>query len=197
MRDTISSAKTDRSYRTKTIIITALFAALTFVGTSIIKIPTVTQGYIHPGDGLVLLSGLLLGPIYGTLAAGIGSALSDLLSGFFIYAPATFIIKALSALIAFLIFRALTKKETKTTTLKVIAAGVGGEAVMVLGYFVFEIFMIAIVNQTDLRAGLLVSAAGIIPNVIQGVLGIVLSALLYPVLHRLTVSRDTRVRNFS
>lgn len=185
MSDSSVSAGTVQSDRIKTIIITALFAALTFVATSIIKIPTVTQGYIHPGDGLVLLSGLLLGPLWGTLAAGVGSALSDILGGYFVYAPATFIIKALSALVAFLIFRALTKKETKGSILKVIAAGVGGEAVMVLGYFVFEIFMIAIVNGTNLTAGLAVAAAGIIPNVIQGVVGIAISSLLYPVLHRL------------
>ena len=185
MGDTTASVGTVQSYRTKLIILTALFAALTFVATSIIKIPTITQGYIHPGDGLVLLCGLLLGPLWGTLAAGIGSALSDVLSGYFIYAPATFIIKALSALTAFLIFRALTKKETKTTILKVIAAGVGGEAVMVFGYFVFEIFMIAAVNGTDLGAGLAVSVAGIIPNVIQGVVGIIIASLLYPVLKRL------------
>ena len=80
---------------------------------------------------------------------------------------------------------ALTKKETKGSILKVIAAGISGEAVMVFGYFVFEIFMIAIVNGTNLTAGLAVAAAGIIPNVIQGVVGIAISSLLYPVLHRL------------
>ncbi len=185
MGDNSASFGTVQSYRTKIIILTALFAALTFVATSIIKIPTITQGYIHPGDGLVLLSGLLLGPLWGTIAAGVGSALSDILGGYFVYAPATFIIKALSALTAVLIFRALTKKETKGSILKVIAAGIGGEAVMVFGYFVFEIFMIAIVNGTNLTAGLAVAAAGIIPNVIQGVVGIAISSLLYPVLHRL------------
>ena len=56
---------------------------------------------------------------------------------------------------------------------------------MVFGYFVFEIFMIAAVNGTDLGAGLAVSVAGIIPNVIQGVVGIIIASLLYPVLKRL------------
>ena len=37
----------------------------------------------------------------------------------------------------------------------------------------------------NLTAGLAVAAAGIIPNVIQGVVGIAISSLLYPVLHRL------------
>src|SRR5574344_1143290 len=75
------------------ITITALFAALTFVATMVIKIPTPgTSGYIHPGDALVILSGVFLGPVYGFLAAGLGSMLSDLLGGYFLYAPVTFLI---------------------------------------------------------------------------------------------------------
>lgn len=44
------------------IIFAALMAALTTVATMIIRIPTPTQGYIHLGDGMVLLCGALLGP---------------------------------------------------------------------------------------------------------------------------------------
>ena len=59
--------------KTKNIIFTALFAALTCVATMIIKLPTPTMGYIHPGDAIVLLSGLLLGPWYGSFAAGLAA----------------------------------------------------------------------------------------------------------------------------
>lgn len=60
---------------------TALFAALACVATMSIRIPTPgTGGYIHPGDAIVILSGVVLGPGYGFLAAGIGSALSDLIA---------------------------------------------------------------------------------------------------------------------
>ena len=58
----------------------ALFASLVFIGTFILKIPTPgTGGYIHPGDALVILSGVFLGPNYGFLAAAVGSALADIL----------------------------------------------------------------------------------------------------------------------
>ena len=96
--------------KTKKLIFAALFAALTCVATMIIKVPTPTMGYIHPGDSIVLLSGFLLGPVYGGLAAGIGSMFSDLFGGYFSYAPATFVIKTLTAVFASLIFRAFTKK---------------------------------------------------------------------------------------
>ena len=59
----------------KKLILAALFAALSCVATMSIRIPTPgTGGYIHPGDAIVILSGVILGPIWGFLAGGIGSA---------------------------------------------------------------------------------------------------------------------------
>ena len=56
--------------QTKKIILAALFAALTCAATMSIQIPTPgTGGYIHPGDAIVILSGVILGPAYGFLAA--------------------------------------------------------------------------------------------------------------------------------
>ena len=63
---------------TKKLVIGALMAALTCIATMIIKIPTPTLGYIHLGDGLVLLCGIVLGPLGGALSAGIGSMFADL-----------------------------------------------------------------------------------------------------------------------
>ena len=57
----------------KKLVTAALLAAMTCVATMIIKIPTPTFGYIHPGDGFVLLCGVVLGSLPGALAAGIGS----------------------------------------------------------------------------------------------------------------------------
>ena len=61
------------------LVLAALLAALTAVATMIIRIPTPTQGYIHLGDGMVLICGILLGPGLGALAAGIGSMMADLI----------------------------------------------------------------------------------------------------------------------
>ena len=85
---------------TRTIVFAALLAALTTVATMVIRIPTPTQGYIHLGDGMVLICGVLLGPGLGALAAGVGSMLADLIGGYMAYVPGTFAIKALTALAA-------------------------------------------------------------------------------------------------
>lgn len=79
---------------------TGIMIALVFIGTSIIKLPTpLTNGYIHLGDAFVLLSGYILGPIWGGLAAGIGSGLADFLSPYAIWTIPTFFIKGIAAAI--------------------------------------------------------------------------------------------------
>ena len=69
------------------LVLAALLAALTAVATMIIRIPTPTQGYIHLGDGMVLICGILLGPGLGALAAGIGSMMADLIGGYMAWCP--------------------------------------------------------------------------------------------------------------
>ena len=82
----------------RTLILAAMFAALTCVATMIIHIPSPIGGYFNLGDCMVLLSAFVLGPVWGTAAGGIGSALADVICGYFIYAPGTLVIKALMAL---------------------------------------------------------------------------------------------------
>ena len=96
--------------KTRKLVIAALLAALTCVATMIVKIPSPMKGYLNLGDCVVLLSGWILSPGYGFLAAGLGSALADLLSGYVTYAPATFVIKGLMALVAYLGFKMLHKQ---------------------------------------------------------------------------------------
>ena len=80
--------------KSKRMVYAALFTALCCVATLSIQIPIPgTTGFIHPGDAFVILSGVFLGPVFGGLAAGIGSALANLLGGHLIYIPATFFIK--------------------------------------------------------------------------------------------------------
>lgn len=164
--------------RTKKIILAALLAAFTCVATMIIRIPTPTLGYIHLGDGFVLLCGILLGPLYGAVAAGVGSMLSDFFAGYMTYVPATLVIKALTALIAGLIFAKCGKKIRH-----IVWGGILAELVMALGYFLFE-GCLSIASGGAAGAAFLAAAAGIPMNLIQGGVGVLIAALLYPVLHK-------------
>ena len=50
------------------LVLTALLAALTYVMTRVVQVPTV-GGYTNLGDSMCLLAGLVLGPWYGFAAA--------------------------------------------------------------------------------------------------------------------------------
>ncbi len=155
------------------LVVAALVAALCCVATMVIQIPVpATGGYLNLGDAVVLLSGWLLGPVYGALAAGIGSMLADLFAGYVQYAPATFIVKALMAIIMWTVLylvRNLSEKHFAISTAFTIIGGIVAEAMMVLGYFVFEAFIL----QYGMGA-----AAAIVPNMIQGAAGIIAGTLL-------------------
>lgn len=100
----------------KKLVMAALFAALACVATMSIKIPTPgTSGYIHPGDAIVILAGVVLGPAWGFLAGGIGSAMADLLGGYFVYVPITFVIKGLVSLCSALLYRKVGKNSKSRT----------------------------------------------------------------------------------
>lgn len=151
------------------LIFTALLAALCYVATVMFRIPTLTGGYVNLGDGFVLLAGFLLGPWFGALAGGIGSAIADLLAGYSMYAPGTFVAKAVTALVAGLLFLLLRRHTKLPCAASAVMAGVFGEVCMVFLYFCYE--------ATVLGFGL--GAAVEIPgNCMQGAAGVAVGALL-------------------
>ena len=128
----------------------------------------------------------------GALAAGIGSMLSDLFSGYMVWVPATFIIKALTALAAGVLFRKssrLLSGSKAASTVRVVLGGILGEALMVFGYFVFEIGLNAASNggftSAAVAGGITYSAAGVPANIVQGVTGIVIACILLPILSQI------------
>ena len=164
--------------KTKRIVITALMAAMVCVATMIIKIPSPMKGYLNIGDCIVLLCGWILAPGYGFVAAGLGSALADMFSGYLTYAPATFLIKGSMALIAFACFKLMNKRIGRLPS-QIIGA-VLAEIVMVLGYYVFEGFMY----------GFIPSAVNIPANAVQGAAGLILGIILVKVFERLKITLD-------
>lgn len=152
--------------KTQKIVTAAVLAALACVATMIIKIPSPMKGYLNLGDCIVLLSGWVLSPMYGFLAAGIGSAMADLLSGYVVYVPATFVIKGLMAIAAYYIFKIIQNKLGNLPSR--IISGIVAELIMVLGYFVFEGFLY----------GFAPSLVNIPANAMQGVAGIIIGTVL-------------------
>lgn len=152
------------------LVLAALFAAAACIATMLVHVPMpATNGYINLGDGVVLLGAFMLGPIYGAAAGGLGSMLADVLLGYAIYAPGTFVIKALSAMTAAHIVR-----RARGARRGLIIGAALGEAVMVLGYFAYE----------GLALGYGAAAAASIPgNAIQGAAGLIVGIIAYRALY--------------
>ena len=114
---------------------------LIIIATMFIRVPIpFTQGYVHLGDAMIFLSVLVLGWRYGAAAAGIGSALGDVLGGYAVWAPWTLCIKAGMAVFMGLFIAHALKKE-RSARFFLISEFVGmtlGGIWMCAGYYVAE-----------------------------------------------------------
>ena len=77
----------------KEVTLGALFAAIVAVATMIhIPVPGY-RIYFNLGEGVIYCIALLMGPKYGAICGGIGGALADVVLGYPLWAPFTFVIK--------------------------------------------------------------------------------------------------------
>ena len=158
--------------KTKRIVLAALMAALTCIATIIIKIPSPLKGYLNIGDCVVLVTGWILSPVFAFLAAGLGSALADILSGYLIYAPITFLIKGCMAIVASYSFRLLRKRSNVLASR--IIGGFVAEIIMIFGYYLFE----------GILYGYVSSAVNIPANGVQGAAGLILGIALIKIVDK-------------
>lgn len=87
-----------KSNRTQLLCLSGVLAALVFVLTAYLHIPT-SNGYIHAGDGLIYLAACILPRPYAIAVGASGALLADCLTGFAVWAPCSLIIKAATALL--------------------------------------------------------------------------------------------------
>jgi len=113
-----------------------------------------------------------LSPGYGFAAAGLGSALADVFSGYVIYAPATFVIKGIMALVAHFCYKRMHTGHG--STLSRIIGGALAEVIMIGGYYVFEGFMY----------GFAAALVNIAANAAQGIVGLVVGLILIKIFEK-------------
>ena len=176
--------------KTRDLILTALMIAFVFIATMIIKIPTV-GGYVHLGDCMVFLSVVVLGKKRGAFSSAVGMALVDITSGYYVWAPFTFVIKWGMAYIAGAILEKLDNGEEHKVIKRdeVIAFSIGG-IFMVIAYFLAGAIIAAfLTGNVGLIQGLVLAAKDIGTNIVQVSVGIVLamplSLVLIPIKKRI------------
>lgn len=151
--------------RVRLLCFTTMFAALILVCTMFVKLPVpATTEYIHIGDGVLYLAAAMLPLPYAVAAAAIGAALADVLASYAIWAPFTFVIKAIMAVCVSKLCRPGCGRARMTM------AGLLAGIVNVALYFA----------ASSLLYGVAGAAAGIPFNLIQSALAAVFLVVLLP-----------------
>lgn len=123
--------------KVKKLVYTALMAAIVAVVTMAVPLPTPAGGIYNIGDSMVMLGAILLGPIPGALAGGIGSFLADMILGYTQWAPWTLVIKALEGLIvALIVHKVYFKSSSKRFIIMFIPAAFLAVVIITGGYYI-------------------------------------------------------------
>lgn len=152
---------------TRRLVVTAMFVALTTLGTMFLGIRG-TTGYYHLGDGIFYAAAMLLGPVPGAVAGGLGGAIADLLGGYPVWAPWTLVIKGATGLV----IGSLAAGEAALG--RRLAGLVLGALITVVGYAV----------ATTILYGWAAAVVEIWGTGLQTVLGIAVALALRPLLAR-------------
>ncbi len=92
-----TKSKSNINSKTKDLVTTSLLIAVVFVATYVIHFPAPfslnSGGLIHLGNVMLFMAAIVFGKKKGAIAGAFGMGLFDLLSGYAIWAPFTFIIR--------------------------------------------------------------------------------------------------------
>ncbi len=153
--------------RVRLICVTAMFAALILVCTMFVKVPVpATTEYIHIGDGVLYLAAALLPFPYAVAASAVGAALADVLGSAAIWAPFTFVIKAVMAV----------------CVSRLCTPGCGRGRMALAGLIAGVINTALYFASSAILYGVAGAAAGIPFNIIQSALAAVIFVVLLPMI---------------
>ena len=177
-----------KSITTKKIVLTALMAALTVAGSAIrVTMPIDIAGTtsFHLGNIMCALAGLLLGPWYGGLAAGIGSMLYDFTNPLYISESwITLLTKGAYGLVAGLVFlyvgKLFKKQESAVWVayVKAAIASAAGAVTYAVLYLVKSYFKGILVQGLTHDAAMLALAAKLPATIFNGVVAIIFAPIL-------------------
>jgi len=126
--------------KTRALVINALFIALTLVATMFINIrlPIMGNGgLIHLGNVPLFIAALVFGKKTGAIAGAFGMALFDLISGWTLWAPFTFVIVGAMGYVAGLISEKMPGKKVIVYTVAVVVALI----IKIVGYYFTEVIL--------------------------------------------------------
>ena len=160
--------------------VVAVMAVLVMAASKLqIKVPALLGvSRFHLGNTLCAMSGILLGPWWGGLAAGLGSALFDVLDPMFITdAPITFVTKGLYGLISGLVFFKVFRRKSNYVT-EVVATLCGAVTYIIL-YLSKKYFLDALlVAGMDAAGAWLVVVEKVPSALFNGIVAVIFAPIL-------------------
>ena len=119
--------------------IATVSTALTALMTCIMFPMPKPLGYVNLGEIAIFLSAILFGPFIGAFSGGVGSMIADIALGYYVYAPATLLIKGFEGFIV-----GYLRKINEIVAMLI------GSASMIFGYFLFDYILYGPVAWLDL-----------------------------------------------
>lgn len=117
----------------------AMLITLVFLATLLlnIKLPIAANGgLVHLGSAMLFIIALLFGPKHGAIAGAFGMGLFDLVSGWTLWAPFTFITRGAQAyIIGYIAWSGGRKGQSSGINIAAIVVSI---PVMLLGYYICE-----------------------------------------------------------
>lgn len=140
-KESISVEKNNK-ITTQELVITAVFIAMVYVATWLINIrlPLVgSGGLIHLGNVPLFIGAMLFGKRTGAISGAVGMGLFDLMSGWTVWAPFTFVIVGL---MGYVVGYFAEKKPIKNAVLNDVTAMVSALIIKLVGYYFAEVILL-------------------------------------------------------
>jgi len=131
-----------KNNKTKDMVTSALLITLVLVATKFINIRlpiSINGGLIHLGNVALFISAIVFGKKKGSIAGAFGMGLFDIISGWALWAPFTFIIRGVMGYIIGAISNA-SNRNGNSIIWNIIAILAGG-VWMILGYYLTEVIL--------------------------------------------------------
>lgn len=132
----------NEKFTTRDLVETSLLISLVFIATKFINIRlpiSINGGLIHLGNTMLFISAIGFGKKKGAISGAFGMALFDLVSGWTMWAPFTFIVRGIMGYIIGSISWSNGKcgNNTATNIFAVIISGIW----MLVGYYITEVIL--------------------------------------------------------
>lgn len=178
-----TTIQSEHHTNTKSIVMTAFFAAIVFIGIQAFRIPMPTAvgtPFLHFGHIFVMLAILMLGPVRSAISGVIGLVAFDILNGYAHAIPNVFvstIIKCLFVGFIFLTLKKIAGNARQEYIFAVICAAIYGITNIIVDFF-WSIGELMLAGST-FQAAFTAEITSIPATIINAVFTVVGIALLY------------------